>query len=377
MISRFKIFIQISGLMAAMTIGAGLFALPYIFHEAGWLTGLFYLFTLSGIVIVAHVLYLKVLAAAKDGESGRRLVGLAGIYFGRSGFGLGLVAVVGGLLFTLVVYLILGGQFMSLVFAGLDPSVGLLIFWLLSSAPFLVAETRFARLEFLGVILMTAIIALIYFSARTYGALFSVPAVNSVNIFLPFSAILFSLAAWPVLEPIYRLHISSSAKERGGHPALAITLGTLFAALLYFAFVLGIFGSTGTITEETVSGLVSWPNWKIGILGVLGLFAIWTSYIPIGFEISNSLAGDLKLSRRVSLAAVLFLPPLLIVFGLNNFLRAVGLAGGVFLSLQYLLIILVSQKALKLRGLKKLLVGSIAILFLLAAVYEVYYFVIQ
>ena len=361
--NRLKDFMIESGLMTAMTIGAGIFGLPYVFVESGWFTGLLYLLVLGGLVAFTHALYFGVLhrAGTKD-----RLLGLSRKYFGRSGFQFGFVAVVGGLLLTLVVYLILGSEFLQLVFPGLDPRMSFALFWVIVSLPLFLAEQRFAKLEFLGVILMTLIIALIYFSADTQGALAKFPATDGENFLLPFSVVLFSLAGWPILEPIYAFWRSRAAKAGIARPITALALGTFFAAMLYFAFVLGIFGSAAAITENTVSGLTNWPDWKLGTLGILGLFAIWTSYVPIGFEIRNSLARDMKLGR-VALLLVVLLPPALVLAGLDSFLTAIGLAGGVFLSLQYLLIILVSRKVLTLRGFKKLLAEFVALVFLIGA----------
>ena len=55
-----------AGLVAAATIGAGMFSLPYVFHEAGWLLGIFYTAVLSAAVIIAHLLYLRVLEETKE-----------------------------------------------------------------------------------------------------------------------------------------------------------------------------------------------------------------------------------------------------------------------------------------------------------------------
>ena len=97
-----------AGILAATTLGAGIFALPYIFKESGWLTGLFYLAALSGIVIFTHFLYWQTFA--KVGEK-KRLLGLTEKYLGNAAGLFAFVVIVAGLILTLVVYLILASHF--------------------------------------------------------------------------------------------------------------------------------------------------------------------------------------------------------------------------------------------------------------------------
>ena len=74
---------------------------------------------------------------------------------------------------------------------------------------------------------------------------------------------------------------------------------------------------------------------------------------------------------------MLFVPLILIWLGFNNFLETVGLVGGVFLAFQYLLIVLVSRKVLALKGFKRIVSDLVILIFALAIVYEIYYFVIR
>lgn len=361
------------GLVMATTIGAGVFALPYIFKESGWFVSIFYLVVLGGLIVMAHYFYWLVLKKT-GGEN--RLLGFAKIIFGKIGFNFAFVVIVGGLFLALVVYLILGSQFLKMIFPSLRDDLALAIFWFLSSFPLVLKLKRLAGLEFLGAILMTTIILLVFFGAGNYSIFEKVSAINFKNLLLPFGAILFSLAAWTVVEPIYELN-KNTKNETKKNALFVFLFGTFLAAAFYFLFIVGIFGSAAKITPDTLSGLVDWPFWKIVILGIFGLFAIWTSYIPISLEIKNSLEKDLSLGKILSIGLLLFLPPFLITLGLDSFLRAVELAGGLFLSLQYLLIFVISRKILDLSRIQKIFLNILLVIFALAAVYEIYYFVIS
>ncbi|MEK7212196.1 MAG: hypothetical protein AAB686_00785 [Patescibacteria group bacterium] len=357
-------FIRIAGLMAATTIGAGLFSLPYVLYKSGWVVSLLYLVLAVGAIVFAHSLYLRTL---EGNGGGKHLLGLATEYFGGFGRGFGLLVIVGGLTLALVIYLVLVGEFSEMLFVG-SRNLGLVLFWLAGSLP-IIFSRRTISSELVGAVLMTAIILLVFAGFFGSSAL-NLPVADFKNIFLPFGPLLFALAGWTAIEPIF------DYKKQAGYnrASVAMGVGTIFAAVLYTLFVLGILGSAGSITPDTVGGLSNWAGWKFVLLIILGLFAVWTSYVPIGLEIKNALEKDLSWAKTWSGALVLFLPLALVFLGLRDFIKIVGLAGGVFLGLEYLLILMVSQKALNLRGAKMFLVWLLGIIFLLGAVYEVYYF---
>jgi len=144
-------------------------------------------------------------------------------------------------------------------------------------------------------------------------------------------------------------------------------------------FASGIIGSLsgGTITPDTASGLAAWPLWKKDLLAILGLVAVATVYLPISREIKNALEKDLHWPRGSSRPLIVLFPPALVLLGFNNFLAVVGLVGGAFLSVQYLLIISVGRRTLKLSAVQKICLDAIALIFVVAAVYSVYSFIVR
>lgn len=365
-------FFEIAGIVAAATVGDGVFALPFIFYTAGWLLSLCYIALLTVLVSTAHIIYLKTLEREDEKE---RLLGLTKKYFGTTGFWIGFFAIVIGLLLTLVAYLILGTQFIHLALPAVRMRYAFVAFWLFISFIALQSDKEVRTLELVG-IGCTALIIIVIFASAWPNILFpGVPAINWSNLFLPFGAVLFSLAGWTSIEPAYE------SRKRGGKrsfdPWRALAMGTVFAALLYIMFAAGIIGSAGMITPDTASGLASWPLWKKDMLAILGLVAVATVYLPISREIKNALERDLHWPRGSSRPLVVLFPPALVLLGFNNFLMIVGLVGGAFLSLQYLLIISVGRRALELSMSKKIFLDTIAIIFIIAAVYSVYSFIVR
>lgn len=366
-------FFEIAGIVAAATVGDGVFALPFVFYNAGWLLGIFYMLLLGAFVVAAHIIYLKTLES--EGEK-NRLLGLAKKYFGSIGFWTGFVAIVVGLLLTLVAYLILGTQFIHLALPAVRLRYAFVVFWLLISIVALMSDKEVRALELAGIACTSLIIVIIFVSAWPHIFFAGVPSVNWHDLFLPFGAVLFSLAGWTSIEPAYE---ARKHHDRSRSPWRALALGTAFAALLYAMFASGIIGSTAgsMITPDTASGLAAWPLWKKDLLAALGLVAVATVYLPISREIKNALEKDLRWPRGASRPLIVFAPPALVLLGLNNFLAVVGLVGGAFLSLQYLLIISVGRRALKLGTMQKIFLDLIALVFVVAAVYSVYQFIVR
>ncbi len=370
-----KIFFQELGLIFSTTVGVGVFALPYIFKEAGWALSVFYLLIFSGLMVAVHIIYWRVLV--KTGKT-KRLLMLVRENFGSLGFGLGATTIIGGITLAMVAYLILGGHFLRLVFPGMAENLSIIVFWILVSLPLFFKLSRMIGLEvWAGLILAGAVIFLLL-EAEPLSTPVQIQAFSSSNLFLPFGAVLFALAGWTAIEPIYdsskkRLELTNF-KTR----IWQFSFATFGAALIYLIFVLAILGSSSSITTDTISGLQNLPGYELAILLVIGIFAIATSYLPFGREFESLAIKDLKFSRLVSLVLVLAVPVGLVFLGLKNFSEVVGLVGGVFLALQYFFIVLVGRKVLEIRGfLKKLGFYSAAAIFLLGAVYEVYYFVIR
>ncbi|HEY5221207.1 MAG TPA: aromatic amino acid transport family protein [Candidatus Paceibacterota bacterium] len=374
--------LTIAAIVAAATIGEGVFAVPYIIQASGWLVALGYFVAVVAIVSVAHILYLRTLAATDESE---RLLGLARKYFGGTGFWIGFIAIVIGLLLGFVAYLVLGTQFLQILFPGMTSGVALAIFWILLAILVWGSEGKIAWFEGVGIALVSLAILFIFFSGHP-GAIFSaVPAAVPGGFFLPFGVAIFALAGWTCVEPVYEL---AYRKEDKGIPdtnekPLALpgafwlfALGTAFAGLLYWLFAAGVIGTVPHVTTDTVSGIASWPLWRKDILAAVGLLSVCVVSVPIAREIRGAMEKDLGWSSLASRAIIVFLPLAAVLLGFNNFLSIVGIAGGIFISTQYLLIISVGRRTLALATREKVLLDIVAIVFICAAVYEICHFVV-
>ncbi len=362
---------EIGAVVTAATVGDAVFALPYVFLRSGWAVGVIYLVGLAALVAFAQAIYLKTLAAVGEKE---RLLGLVKKYLPPIWFWIGFVAIIIGLFLGLVAYLVLGSKFITLAVPGLSFSWALLLFWVAVSAPLLLSDRRIVNLELLGIIATTAVIVVVFGKALPHVGFQGMAFGSSHDLFLPFGVILIALAGWTGIEPAYDIWKTNGRKAAG---IFWVAFGTFFAGLLYLLFTMGIFGSGASVTSDTVSGLQNFPAWERLLVSILGAVAIWTAYIPLSREIKNALQKDLKWNpARVELLLIAF-PVLVVVAGINDFFAIISVAGGVFIALQYWLIVSVARKVLKVGFLARCALGLVALFFAATAVYSLYAFIVR
>ncbi len=354
------------GILAASTIGAGIFALPKTFEIGGWLVGTVYLLSFSGMLVYVHYIYW--LALERSGA--QSLLGLVGAELGDWAKKIGFVSILFGLLLTLAAYLVLGADFLGKT-TSIPGYLSLFVFWVICSLPILFNFSRFVFLEVLGGILMIAAVIYLFFSAPESGNFFSGELLNTEGILFPFGPFLFALAGWTAIEPMIKETGRNGVKK---HPVKILAAGTFLVAAVYFIFSVAIFGSSSFVSGDSITGIDLISGVGVWALVILGLLAVWTSYLPIVLEIKKALHRDLKFSETASFAIPIFLPILVVWAGLANFLTIVSFVGGILLASQYFLLVFASEKALGLKGWKSALAGLCGLVFMLGAVYELVYF---
>ena len=377
----YKNIILPASLLAGTIIGAGVFALPFVFEKAGIVTGLFYLGLFSACFVFIHLMYADLILKTEGGRNFHRFPGYAKIYLGNWGFWTSILMTIVGMLFVLTVYLILSISFVNLIKPiGLDISDAskLLIFWLFGSAAIFLGIRRIVLSEFLITGGIIVIILIIFgYGLNHFGKIISLPAFNLQNIFLPYGAVLFALAGRVAIPAV----VSYFQKIRRPLAEIKkpIILGTLLPALVYLLFVFGIWGLSEVVSEDAISGLVGQiPKEILALIGVFGLISLWSSYIVIGLDIKNALKFDLKFPKILAGLAVVVLPPLIYFWGFQSFLTLVSLIGGIFIALEGIFIVLMWLRARKMKSeevifkkLNPLIIYALIMIFIGGIIYEI------
>lgn len=338
----YKNIILPASLLAGTIIGAGIFALPFVFNQAGTGLGILHLIIFGLALTALHLIYADIIARTKEDH---RLAGYARSYLGNWAFGAAIIINVIGLILTLTIYLVLSVSFINLFAAGLASIYKILIFWFLGSLAIFLGINRLALSELLITAGIGAIILIIFI----YGFVSPVSSVsifsfNWGNLFLPYGVVLFALmgsTAIPSVVGYFRKNNLPAIKAK-----TPIILGTLAPVLIYTLFVFGVLKLSKIVSDDSITGLIGQiPPALLWLLGILGAVSLWSSYIVFGRNVQKSLQYDMRFPPFSAALATIILPLLLYFLGLQNFLELVAIAGGVFISLEGVLTILIWLKA--------------------------------
>ncbi|MBI1960749.1 MAG: hypothetical protein HYS43_00515 [Candidatus Liptonbacteria bacterium] len=325
-------------LLSGTIIGAGMFALPYAVSRTGWAVGAAYLVVFALAAACIHLFYADIMLRI----SGRhRLPGYAGRVFGPAAKRIVSFVVLLGMLFTLAAYVSLAPSFFSLLGIGGVSSV--VFFWASASVAAIAGVAVLAGMEAVALIGILAVIILLLILSDAGSAARSVdmPALIPQGLFLPFGPVLFALAGGTAVPPLVDYVASrAAAPARARILRISILAGTLIPAVVYFAFVFGVFGVADVITPDAVSGFSGRAAFTTGVVGVLGLAAIWSSYIAVGRTLFDTLRLDSRAPAVVAGLILFLFPPALYLFSGKDFFLLVSVAGGVLIALEQIVVLL-------------------------------------
>ncbi len=322
--------------LSGTIIGAGILGLPYVFSQAGFFVGVFWLFVL-GLILLLVNLYLGEITLRT--KTIHQLPGYAEKYLGKKGKILMFGAMAFGIYSALLAYLIGEGQSLSQLFFGtLDYSVYFAIgFWFAMTLLLKRGLKELKQIEFWGVLAIIGIILVMF--------LRFLPGINPGNLtyydlsnfFLPFGVVIFALLGFT--------SISELRQEIKGQEKLlrkAIIVGTLIPVILYLLFSFIFVGIFGKNVEQIAT--ISFGNAII----ILGIFTMLTSYFVLSFSLKDIFVYDFKKKKFVFFFVSLF--PLLLylivmLFNFSNFVKVLGIGGVISGGLTGILILLTNIKS--------------------------------
>ena len=364
----YKNLILPAGLLAGTIIGAGVFALPFVFERAGVLAGLLYLVVFGTLLVFVNLMYAGVIIKT---EESHRFVGYVKAHLGKFAGKISIMTSIAGLLLSMVVYLVLAISFINLFAPSLPDAQKVLVFWLIAALTVFLKIGKMALLEFwVTAAIIFIILALFFLGAGGFAEKIDYLSLfNPAFVFLPYGAVLFSLSGRVAIPSI--VNYFRERKENMDKLKPAIALGIFIPVVVYALFVVGVIGLSGRVSEDSVSGLIgNLPKGMLWALGVLGFLSLWSTYIMLSQEVEKSLESDLKFPKWLSVVAVLFAPILFYFSGFNNFLAIIEVAGGAFIGLEGILIVLMWLKVFKK---KSFLARLLLLIFAIGIVYALAY----
>ncbi|MBD3311534.1 MAG: amino acid permease [Candidatus Magasanikbacteria bacterium] len=325
-------------LIVSATVGAGILSIPYAVAKIGLLYGLLYIF---GLGILMMGLNLLIGEIAIRTRKKLQLVGYAEKYLGPWGKWLMMILAYIMSFSVLTVYIIGQGETISAILGGPD-FLWSVVFWFLGSIIIIIGIRTVKKVELILTLIILFIVIYIACISTPFIELTLIKLPNFATLLLPYGVILFAysgVAAIPEAEALLEKKKDSFKK--------AIIIAGLINIFIYTVFTLAIVGVTGDRTTEIATiGLGRELGRQVLIFGNLfAFFAMATSFLLNGLALRDSLSWDLKLGKVLPVMAVVLVPITIFLLGVRSFIATIDVVGGVFISLQMLLLILIYWRA--------------------------------
>ena len=337
-----KQFLRATAVLVGTMVGVGVFGIPFSFAKAGFWIGFLFLVLIGLVTLFLDFIYGEIVLRTHQSH---QLVGYTQIYLGSIWKKIMFFSILLNTYAALLAYIIIAGDFLSNVVSSLSyasPHSLSIWFFVVVSLLVLLGIRTVAWVELILALLFIGIVFLIFGFGVGEINLANYRPINLDFWFFPYGVLLFAFSGLAAI-PIQRQLLSESE----GLLKKSIFTAVSLVGLLYFVFGFTVFGISGEATSpDAILGLVDFLGSKIIFLGSLfGVLAVSTSYIMLGTGLSQIFSLDYGFSKKVSWLLVIVPPFMLFLGGLRNFIDVIGLAGGVAISLEAFVLIMVFIKA--------------------------------
>ena len=153
-----------------------------------------------------------------------------------------------------------------------------------------------------------------------------------------------------------------------------IPIAILIPLFIYLFFIYLILGITGPqTTESALTGLKNFLGDGIVSLGLFfGILTTFTSFITLGLTLKKVFWYDLKIPQNLAWLIACFVPLILYLLGMQNFIAVIGFMGAVMIGIEAILIILMYRRLEAAWG--RFLTYPLILIFVLGIIYEIIYF---
>src|SRR3989338_3782563 len=310
------------GSLAGTIIGVGMFGIPYVAMKAGVLPVIFYLAIFGAVSILIHAMYMEIVLRTKENH---RLAGYSEIYLGNKWKWITLIQTVIFLWGSLLIYTIIGGQFLNIIFEpffGNTTLISSLAFFAIASFVVIRGIRTIGKIEVIFTIII--VIAVILFFARSLllGNIINLSqfiAIDWKNIILPYGVVLFAMSGLSIIPSLKNEVETNIALGQKLYFGKIILIGTAIPAFVYLLFMFSI----------------------------IGIFAMFTSFIALGNELKRTFLEDFGVPIFWSTIGSLLAPLIMFLLGLNDFIiitSFVGSFGAIYINI---IIFIIHKKAKK------------------------------
>ena len=328
-----------------------------------------YLVILGGLVALIHYLFGKVAVNTPDFL---RLPGYAQLHLGKWGKRTALFSTITGLLGALLAYLIVGGEFLASLFGPIFGGSNLLyslLYFIAGALLIFFGIKIISKIEFWGMALFFVVLIIMFFKGF--------PSIRIDNFFLKSDISLFFLPYGPILFSLWGASIIPEAEEmipdKKHLLKRILVLAILIPIFVYLLFIFLVLGITGLETTKSALGGLGNALGKgfTSLIFLFGFLTTFNAFLSAGITLKKSFLYDLKIERKIAWAITCFVPLILFLIGINDFIPIISVIGGVMIGIDGILILLMYHKLNR----KNLLVYPLILIFIFGIIYEIIYFI--
>ena len=327
-------FYQAIAMIVGSTIGAGILGMPYAISKVGLLFGMITIVAIGCLAIGVNLLVGEVSART---HGNLQLVGLTRKYLGdKAGFLMMFIFYL-QLFVILTIYIIGMGGIVSDFFWGTDFFWGIMLWVLLSFVVFKGIEA-IKTVEFVLTIVIIFAVLMIAAMAMPHIDVEFIKYSNPAAFFVPYGVVLFAFSGVGTIPAAYRLLHGKNEEFK-----LAIVSSALVAMFVYIVFTALVIGVTGYNTTEIATlGLGEVVGKRMFYASnAFALLAMATSFIMLGMQLRDSMNFDFDFSYNRATLLTVGIPLVIFLLGLRQFVLAINIVGGIFMSTQMLLLVAV------------------------------------
>jgi len=328
------------------TVGAGVLGLPYAVARVGLLPGLLYILFFGFLIMMLNSM-IGELCARTQGDF--QLAGLAYHYIGKLSGRLMTFITYAMWVGVLLIYIIGVGTSLAALFHTNAYMMSLLFFCIISIFVFIGIDIIRSVNFSLSMGIVAIILLIAFFSAPHIDAGI-LTHVNIAELFFPYGIVLFAFSAVSSIPEVHTL-----LKKRDIQFKHTIYIGGSIVMILYLLFTYIVVSVTGQSTTEIATvGLGEQVGPLMNIFGnIFAVFAMSTGFLMTSLAFRDSLCWDHHLSKIKSLLIVLGVPLTIFLLQLGSFIQVVDIVGGVLVSLQMIIMLLIYWRAKQVGHLKK------------------------
>jgi len=320
----------------------GVFGIPFAVVRAGLVPTLI---TGSIVLVLSFVIHLLLVEIVLNTKGAKQLPGYVGTYLGSLGKLISVISNSFGAVGALLAYLIVGGYFFSLFVAPvfhISPAVATIAYFIVGALIMIRGVNGLPSAHLLIFVLFAFVLVVLGISVGGVMEFTSVPVFGPgliTRFLLPYGVFLFSFWSLSLVPELVQTAGRNRAIIRK-----ALIFAFLTALLSYSVFSLLVVGASGnSISEDAIMGLRESEKVTGGVVGLAALFGVLTtfsSFLAIGHTLKRTFVFDFGIPNIFAWLMAMGLPFLLFIFGVNQFVKVLGVTGAVFLGIDGILVII-------------------------------------